>query len=69
MLQMFGAGTACVVAPVNKVLYKNKLTKEYENLHIPTMETKNNIMMRFYDTINDVMYGRAEWPGWMRTVC
>lgn len=55
MLQMFGAGTACVVAPVSRILYKNRITKEYENLHIPTMETKKNIMMRFYNTINDVM--------------
>ena len=55
MLQMFGAGTACVVAPVNKILYKNKATKEYENLHIPTMEAQPNLMMRFYKAINDIM--------------
>jgi branched-chain amino acid aminotransferase len=68
MLQMFGAGTACVVAPVNKILYKNKATKEYENLYIPTMEAQPNLMMRFYNVINDIMYGRMDWPGWMRTV-
>uniref|UniRef100_A0A914D8C1 Branched-chain-amino-acid aminotransferase n=1 Tax=Acrobeloides nanus TaxID=290746 RepID=A0A914D8C1_9BILA len=47
MLQMFGTGTACVVAPIGRILYKNKTTKKYENLYIPTMEAQPNLMMRY----------------------
>lgn len=54
MLQIFGAGTACIVSPVGRILYKNKKTQEYENLIIPTMEAKPNVMQRLYDTIIDI---------------
>uniref|UniRef100_A0AC34F3P3 Branched-chain-amino-acid aminotransferase n=1 Tax=Panagrolaimus sp. ES5 TaxID=591445 RepID=A0AC34F3P3_9BILA len=68
VLQVFGAGTACVVSPVGRILYKNQKTKQHEELLIPTMESKPDIMQRLYDTIVDIQYGRIEWPGWTRTV-
>uniref|UniRef100_A0A914XSQ7 Branched-chain-amino-acid aminotransferase n=1 Tax=Panagrolaimus superbus TaxID=310955 RepID=A0A914XSQ7_9BILA len=68
VLQVFGAGTACVVSPVDRILYKNQKTKEYEEFLIPTMESKPDIMQRLYDTIVDIQYGKIEWPGWTRTV-
>ncbi|XP_063785436.1 branched-chain-amino-acid aminotransferase, cytosolic isoform X2 [Pseudophryne corroboree] len=52
--EMFGAGTACVVCPVGKVLYKN------ENLHIPTMENGPKMASRFLKELNDIQYGRTE---------
>ena len=57
MLQIFGAGTACVVSPVGRILYKNKTTHEYEELLIPTMESQPNVMQRLYDTIIDIQVG------------
>jgi len=68
VLQIFGAGTACVVSPVGRILYKNKKTHEYEELLIPTMESQPNVMQRLYDTIIDIQYGRIDYPGWTRVV-
>lgn len=66
---MFGTGTACVVSPIGKILYHNRKTNAYEELLIPTMSHKPNIMQRCYDAITDIQYGRVEQPGWMREVC
>uniref|UniRef100_A0A914PA23 Branched-chain amino acid aminotransferase n=1 Tax=Panagrolaimus davidi TaxID=227884 RepID=A0A914PA23_9BILA len=68
VIEMFGAGTACVVCPVAKILYKNQKTQLHEELLIPTLESKHKIMQRLYDTINDIQYGKIEWPGWTRIV-
>ncbi|KAH7731844.1 Protein BCAT-1 [Aphelenchoides avenae] len=68
VLQMFGAGTACVVSPVGRILYKNPESGQYENIDIPTMNSPVNVMQRLYDTIIDIQYGRIDMPGWMRVV-
>ncbi|XP_077123311.1 branched-chain-amino-acid aminotransferase, cytosolic isoform X2 [Ranitomeya variabilis] len=54
--EMFGAGTACVVCPVGRILYKD------ENLDIPTNE--NKLAARFLKELTDIQYGRtaSEWP-------
>lgn len=65
--QIFGAGTACVVSPVGRILYRNKETNQYEDLFIPTM-TGGTLMQRLYSTILDIQYGRLDWPGWTREV-
>ncbi|GMR62627.1 hypothetical protein PMAYCL1PPCAC_32822, partial [Pristionchus mayeri] len=64
LLQMFGAGTACVVSPVGKIVYHNRKSDCYETWNIPTMESKPNLMQRFYEHINDIQYGRIDRPGW-----
>ncbi|XP_044137245.1 branched-chain-amino-acid aminotransferase, cytosolic-like [Bufo gargarizans] len=53
--EMFGSGTACVVCPVGKILYKN------ENLEIPTMG--NKLAGRVLKELTDIQYGRtpSEW--------
>ncbi|XP_048682985.1 branched-chain-amino-acid aminotransferase, cytosolic isoform X3 [Caretta caretta] len=55
--EMFGAGTACVVCPISKILYKGK------NLHIPTMENGPQLATRFLNQLTDIQYGRedSEW--------
>ncbi|CAL2050755.1 unnamed protein product [Caenorhabditis brenneri] len=68
LYEMFGSGTACVVSPVGKILYHNKITDEYEELHIPTMASKYGVMQKFYNTINDIQYGRIIKDGWMRDI-
>lgn len=66
--QIFGAGTACVVSPVGRILYRNPHTKQYEELQIPTM-TAGNLMQRLYSAIIEIQYGRIDMPGWTRIVC
>ncbi|KAJ7390998.1 branched-chain-amino-acid aminotransferase [Desmophyllum pertusum] len=50
--EMFGAGTACVVCPVNRILY------EGQNIMIPTMENLE-ITKRFYEELTAIQYGRT----------
>lgn len=52
--EMFGAGTACVVSPVEKILYVNDM------LNIPTMSEGAPIAMRFYHELTDIQYGRTK---------
>lgn len=54
MMEMFGAGTACVVSPVGNIVYKNRAKGVYEDLRIPTMENSPNLMQRFFETITDI---------------
>lgn len=56
--EIFGAGTACIVSPVNKILYKN------EWLEIPTMEMKNPIFERLLNDLVNIQFGRKKSP-WM----
>lgn len=62
LLEMFGAGTACVVCPVNCVQFQNTI------INIPTMEQKDKaIFMRLLRTITDIQYGRIDHP-WARLI-
>ncbi|NXS47828.1 BCAT1 protein, partial [Balaeniceps rex] len=46
--EMFGAGTACIVCPISKILYKGK------HLHIPTMENGPQLTTRFLNKLSDI---------------
>lgn len=54
MLQIFGSGTACVVSPVGKILHRIRNTDKYEELLIPTMESKSDVMQRLFKLVNKV---------------
>ncbi|XP_071955703.1 branched-chain-amino-acid aminotransferase, cytosolic-like [Antedon mediterranea] len=56
VLEIFGAGTACVVCPVGSILYKD------ETLNIPTMENGAPYATRFFDTLLDIQYGKIPSP-------
>ncbi|KAK2712543.1 branched-chain-amino-acid aminotransferase, cytosolic-like [Artemia franciscana] len=56
LLEIFGAGTACVVCPVSSISYEGK------RLSIPTMEHASPLNTRFLKTINDIQYGRVDHP-------
>jgi len=45
---MFGAGTACVVCPIDKILYM------HQELHIPTMDNGPDVASRFYQELLDI---------------
>ncbi|KAM4704079.1 branched-chain-amino-acid aminotransferase, cytosolic-like [Rhinophrynus dorsalis] len=55
--EVFGAGTACVVCPVNRILYQGT------NYHIPTMENGPDLAKRFLKELTDIQYGRtpSDW--------
>ncbi|KAM3863700.1 branched-chain-amino-acid aminotransferase, cytosolic-like isoform 2-T2 [Diretmus argenteus] len=57
ILEVFGAGTACVVCPVGSLLYKGKTHQ------IPTMQNGPDLAKRFYKELTDIQYGRvaSEW--------
>ena len=46
--EFFGAGTACVVCPVEKIIY------EGESLHIPTMDNGAELTNRMYKELTDI---------------
>lgn len=53
--EIFGAGTACVVSPVNRILF------EGQNIMIPTMENFE-VCKRFYEELTAIQYGRTPSP-------
>jgi len=56
LVESFGAGTAAVVAPINKIFYDG------EDINIPAT---GEITQRIYDELNGIYYGEAEGPeGW-----
>ncbi|KAG7504864.1 branched-chain-amino-acid aminotransferase, cytosolic-like isoform X2 [Solea senegalensis] len=57
VLEVFGAGTACVVCPVGSILYKGK------TYPIPTMQNGPDLTKRFHKELTDIQYGRkpSEW--------
>ncbi|XP_035470821.2 branched-chain-amino-acid aminotransferase, mitochondrial [Scophthalmus maximus] len=57
ILEMFGAGTACVVCPVGSLLYGGK------TYQIPTMQNGPDMAKRFHKELTDIQYGRklSEW--------
>ncbi|XP_069764560.1 branched-chain-amino-acid aminotransferase, cytosolic isoform X4 [Narcine bancroftii] len=46
--EMFGSGTACIVCPVGRILYKG------ENLHIPTMDNGPKLARQLMDTLSNI---------------
>lgn len=52
--EIFGAGTACVVCPVNKILWQDEFI-EIESKGFP-------LAQRFYKELTDIQYGRTEHP-------
>lgn len=51
LYEIFGTGTACVVSPVGKIVYRIKGTDNYEEILVPTMHHQPNIMRTLYDRI------------------
>ncbi|XP_067914985.1 branched-chain-amino-acid aminotransferase, cytosolic isoform X2 [Heterodontus francisci] len=46
--EIFGSGTACIVCPVGRILYKG------ENLHIPTMENGPKLATQLLENLTDM---------------
>lgn len=57
VLEVFGAGTACVVCPVGSLLYRG------QTFQIPIEQNGTELAQRFYKELTDIQYGRtaSEW--------
>ncbi|KAI8034217.1 branched-chain-amino-acid aminotransferase, cytosolic [Drosophila gunungcola] len=56
LLELFGAGTACVVSPVNRINYLG------QDLYIPTMEQEKPVHELIRESLTDIQYGRVDHP-------
>lgn len=53
---MFGAGTACIVSPIERINYMGT------DILIPTMEQPKPLYERFKNTLTAIQYGKIEHP-------
>lgn len=58
LLEVFGAGTACVVCPVARILYQG------QNVEL-NMEQEDTVTQRFYKELLDIQYGRTKHHPWV----
>jgi branched-chain amino acid aminotransferase len=56
LLEMFGAGTACIVSPIERILYMG------ENLMIPTLEHSKPVWKDILTTLSNIQYGAVKHP-------
>lgn len=56
LLEVFGTGTAAVIAPVKSIKYID------EDIKVPSGEKIGPLAKRFWDSITDIQYGRVEHP-------
>ncbi|XP_026464644.1 branched-chain-amino-acid aminotransferase, cytosolic-like [Ctenocephalides felis] len=56
LLELFGAGTAVIVTPIESIVY---LGKKYR---LPTLETPNPLYVALKTKLEDIQYGRIEHP-------
>lgn len=61
LLEMFGAGTACVVSPIERINYMGS------DYLIPTMEQTNPLCIELRNALYDIQYGKLEHP-WARAI-
>lgn len=57
-MEMFGAGTACVVSPISLINYMD------QNLHIPTTEQTSALYKIFLKHMSDIQYGYIPTHPW-----
>jgi len=53
LLELFGAGTACVVCPIERILYDGT------ELEIPTMVNNAVLTMRLHKALTDIQFGKT----------
>lgn len=62
LLEMFGAGTACIVSPISYIDFVGR------SLHIPTMEQPNPLYKMFLKHLSDIQYGYLPDHPWAVTI-
>lgn len=61
LIEVFGAGTACVVAPVNRIKFQNR------NINFPMDNESEKISPRLLAALTDIYYGKVPHQ-WMQAV-
>jgi len=61
IIEVFGAGTACMIAPIHAILY------EGQDLNIPTMTSGAELSKRLFTSLSDIQYGRVSHP-WSESI-
>lgn len=56
LLEMFGAGTACIVSPVASIHYKNM------TINLPSGSQEHTLYYRLERALTSIQYGRVEHP-------
>ncbi|CAM9271524.1 unnamed protein product [Heterosigma akashiwo] len=56
LLEVFGCGTAAVIAPVKQIGYRGK------EVHVPTADAIGPVAERLWGAITDIQYGRVKHP-------
>ncbi|KAI1703196.1 amino-transferase class IV domain-containing protein [Ditylenchus destructor] len=68
LLQMFASGTAVGVSPVDRILYRNPSTGEFEEILIATTVTDCAVMQRLHHALLDIQYGRIDAHEWTKII-
>ncbi|XP_063988664.1 branched-chain-amino-acid aminotransferase, cytosolic isoform X1 [Diachasmimorpha longicaudata] len=58
LLEMFGAGTACVVSPISSIDYMER------RLHVPTCDQPEPLYKKFLKALLDIQYGYVPGHPW-----
>eukprot|EP00903_Cladosiphon_okamuranus_P020178 g18522.t1 len=56
LLEVFGTGTAAVIAPVSFIKYRE------HDIEVPSGDCIGPLAKRFWETLTDIQYGRVEHP-------
>lgn len=56
LLEMFGAGTAAVISPIDRISYQG------EEICVPTDAQDSPLYRRLYDTLTGIQYGKIDHP-------
>lgn len=56
VLECFGAGTACVISPINHISYMG------QDLCVPTLEQENPVHVKICETLLGIQYGKVKHP-------
>lgn len=56
LLEMFGAGTAAVISPIDQISYMG------EDIAVPTSSQDKPVFQRLYDTLTGIQYGKIDHP-------
>lgn len=56
LLELFGAGTAAVISPIEHISYMG------EDIHVPTESQDSPLYRRLYNTLTDIQYGKLDHP-------
>lgn len=56
LLEMFGAGTAAVISPIEQISYMG------EDIVVPTSSHDKPVFQRLYDTLTGIQYGKIDHP-------